>query len=173
MVYFVFGHLRYNYWIEQNDYINPGIRSSQTILGIETSEDPSIVKTYRRSGTLKENLKALKMYESKKVSIPFSYDYAGSNENNHYFTYGKNSQYVFILQGKINWTKKKRELVGFEFSLTDERFKDIGFYSEPNIIFDSLSLPETEQRVLADIDVNDALSINEMISGWNFGRQFY
>lgn len=32
-VYFFFGHLEYRYWIEQNDYISPGIRSFETILG--------------------------------------------------------------------------------------------------------------------------------------------
>lgn len=173
LVYFLWGHLTYNYWVEQNEYITPGIRSYQTILGIETSEDPSIVRSYRRSGSLKDNLLALEMYEAEQVTRPFDYTYAGSQESNHYFTYGDEDQYVFTLQGEINWTDNERELVGFEFRLTDERFADIGFYNEPDIIFDSLSLPESEQKELSDIDINDALSINDMIGGWNFGRQFY
>jgi len=113
------------------------------------------------------------MYEAEQVTIPFSYTYAGSQESNHYFTYGDEDQYVFTLQGDINWTDGERELVGFEFRLVDERFEDIGFYNEPDIIFDSLSLPESEQQALSDIDTNGALSINDMIGGWNFGRQFY
>lgn len=173
VLYFVWGHVSYNYWVEQHEYITPGIRSHATILGIEISESPAIVRSYRRSGSLKENLLALDMYESETVSIPFTYTYAGSQENNHYFTYGDEDQYVFTLQGDINWTDSERELVGLEFTLTDERFEDIGFYNEPDIIFDSLSLPESEQKELSDIDTNDALSINEMIGGWNFGRQFY
>lgn len=173
LLYFVWGHFTYNQWVEQHDYITPGIRSHATILGIETYEDPAIVRSYRRSGSLKDNLLALDMYEAERVTLPFSYTYAGSSENNHYFTYGDEDQYVFTLQGDINWTEDERELVGFQFRLTDDRFEDIGFYNEPDIIFDSLSLPESEQKELADINTNDAISINEMIGGWNFGRQFY
>lgn len=173
LLYFVWGHFTYNYWVEQNEYITPGIRSYQTILGIETSEDPSIVRAYRRSNSLKDNLLALDMYVAERVSTPFNYTYAGSQEANHYFTYGDEDQYVFKLQGDINWTDNDRELVGYEFRLTDDRFEDIGFYNEPDIIFDSLSLPESEQRDLADIDTFEAISITEMIGGWNFGRQFY
>ncbi|OJF90305.1 hypothetical protein [Alkalibacterium sp. 20] len=173
ILYFAWGQSTYNHWVEQNEYITPGIRSHSSILGIETSEDPAIVKAYRRSNSLKDNLLELDMYEAEKVSIPFSYAYAGSQEANHYFTYGDEDQFVFKMQGEINWTEEERELVGFAFSLTDERFEEIGFYNEPDTIFDSLSLPESEQRELTDIDIHDAVPITEMISGWNFGRQFY
>ncbi|SFC61137.1 hypothetical protein SAMN04488102_11325 [Alkalibacterium subtropicum] len=172
-LYFIWGHLTYDHWVEQNEYITPGIRPYQTIVGIRTSEDPSIVRAYRRSDTLKENLLALDMYEAERVTRPFDYTYAGSMGNTHYFTYGDEDQYVFALQGEINWTESERELIGYEFSLTDERFEDIGFYNAPDIIFDSLSLPKSERKELADIDTNDALSINDMIGDWNFGRQFY
>lgn len=174
LLYFAWGHFTYNEWVNQNEYINPGIRSHASILGIETSEDPSIVRAYRRSNSLKENLLALSMYEATEVTRPFPYDYAGSTESNHYFTYGDENQYIFKMQGEINWTDDERELVGYEFRLTDDRFVDLGFYNEPDTIFDSLSLPESEQKELSDaIDVNEAISIMEMIPGWNFGRQFY
>ncbi|GEK91098.1 hypothetical protein [Alkalibacterium kapii] len=171
--YFIYGHLSCNDWIEQNEHIDPGVRASQTILGIETREDPTIVKAYRRSDSLKENLLALDMYEAEEVTRPFDYDYAGAKGDNHYFTYGKEDQYVFILQGEIDWSENQRELKGIKFTLTDKRFGNIGFYSEPDVVFDSLSLPKSEQRELGDVDLNSAISINEMISGWNFGRQFY
>ncbi|MDZ7836393.1 MAG: hypothetical protein U5K84_14690 [Alkalibacterium sp.] len=99
--------------------------------------------------------------------------YAGSTETTHYFTYGDEEQFVFKLQGELNWTDGERELVGYAFQLTDERFADIGFYNEPDIIFDSLSLPASDQTELIDVDTNDAIPITEMIGGWNFGRQFY
>lgn len=172
-LYFVWGQFTYDRWVEQNEYITPGIRSQSSILGIKTYEDPAIVKVYRRSNSLKENLLALDMYEAEKVSTPFPYTYAGSQEANHYFTYGDEDQFVFKMQGELNWTEDERELVGFEFRLTDERFEDIGFYNEPDTIFDSLSLPESEKRALTDLDIYDAIPITEMISGWNFGRQFY
>ncbi|MER2063658.1 MAG: hypothetical protein ABS873_03345 [Alkalibacterium sp.] len=173
LLYFLWGHVSYNYWIEQNEYITPGIRTHQSILGIELSESPAIVRSYRRSNSLKDNLMALDMYEAEKISRPFTYTYAGSSENNHYFTYGDEDQYVFTLQGQINWTEGERELVGYAFQLTDERFADIGFYDEPDIIFESLSLPRSEQAEVLDVNTNDAISITEMIGGWNFGRQFY
>jgi len=173
LLYFGWGHATYSHWVDQNEYISPGIRSRETILGIETTEDPAIVRAYRRSDSLKENLLALDMYEAEKVSRPFAYTYAGSTESTHYFTYGDEEQFVFKLQGELNWTDGERELVGYAFQLTDERFADIGFYNEPDIIFDSLSLPTSDQTELGEVDTNNAIPINDMIGGWNFGRQFY
>ncbi|WP_161878486.1 hypothetical protein [Alkalibacterium sp. MB6] len=167
------GHYQNQYWLEQNEFVTPGIREFNYVLGYRNNEDASIVRSYRRSSNLAEQLSFLDMYEGERTTRPFDYPYLGSEGNVHYFTYGEDNQYVFTYQGDIHWTEDERELVGWRYHLTDGRFEELGFHNEFDIIFDSLSLPKEEQKELEEYDAYTAVTIEEMIGGWNFGRQFY
>lgn len=169
--YFIYGHMEYGYWVEQNDYIHPGIREYSYILGIQTDEEPAIVQAYQRSSSLNENLSELDMYEPEYVVQSFSYRYLGSQEGTHYFSFGEDDQYAFRIRGDINWTESEREINGWSFNLTDERFESIGFTSRFDIIFDSLSLPEDEQRDLESLSNYQVMPIRDVFSGWIFGNQ--
>lgn len=171
--YFVWGHTRYNDWIAQNDYINPGVREFNYVLGMQSNEDPSMVRLYRRSDSLPENLAALEMYEGDQITRPFSYPYLGFEGGLHYFAYGKEEEYAFTYQGDIQWTEEERAIHGWQYKLVDDRFEQIGFVNEFDIIFDTISLPESEQGELDSLDTTYIVPIEEMYGGWIFGRQFY
>lgn len=170
--YSVVGHLTHSSWLGQNDYIHPGIRDRSTILGYETTEDPSIVNVYRRSDTLGDNLSSLNMYESEQVTRSFPYNYIGSRENQHFFSYGENDDFIFRLDGLVYWSADENRLIGNEYRLTDERFESIGFYNEHHVIFEALYLSE-EERPVDNSLTHSTESVTSMISGWLFGRQFY
>lgn len=172
-VYFVWGHTRYNDWIAQNNYINPGVRKHTYILGMQSDEDPAMIGVYQRSDSLPRNLNALMMYEREERSIPFSYTYLGHDGGLHYFAYGEDDQYAFTYQGDIRWTEEERAIHGWEYYLVDERFEEIGFINGFDIIFSGLSLPDSEQGALDSLDTNYIVPIEEMYGGWIFGRQFY
>lgn len=172
VAYSAVGHLTHRGWLSQNEYIHPGVRDRATILGLETTEDPAIVNAYRRSATLGENLTALDMYESARVTRGFHYDYIGSRDNQHYFTYGETDEFIFRMDGEVNWSEDENRLIGNEYRLTDERFLDIGFYNEHQVIFEVLHLTEEEKEVETDMTQSPE-SVTNMIGGWLFGRQFY
>ena len=171
--YSAVGHLTHRTWLSQNDYIHPGIRDRATIIGFETSEDPAIVNAYRRSATLGENLGNLDMYDSERVTRSFPYEYIGSlGGDQHYFTYGETDEFVFRMDGQVYWSEEEDMLVGHEYRLTDERFEDIGFYNEHQVIFDALYLTVEEKEVDTDL-THSPETVTNMIGGWLFGRQFY
>lgn len=170
--YGFFGHLSHQNWLSQNDYIHPGVRERSTILGYETSEDPAIVNAYRRSATLGDNLAGLEMYESEEVTRSFPYEYIGSRGDQHFFTYGESEEFVFRMDGLVYWSEEEDMLVGQEYRLTDERFIDIGFYNEHQVIFEALYLTEEEKEVDTELTQSPE-NVSNMIGGWLFGRQFY
>ncbi|MCC5894013.1 MAG: hypothetical protein JJU16_00995 [Alkalibacterium sp.] len=169
--YFIYGHLEYNAWVEQNDYIHPGIRKHSYILGIQTDEDDQLVQAFQRASSLYGNLTELDMYEAEKVTLPFSYEYLGSQEDTHYFSFGEDDQYAFRIRTSVNWTEDVREIQGWRFKLTDDRFEPIGFTREFDFFFDSLYLPADEQRELQDLSGFQMISTGDMFSGWIFGDQ--
>ena len=171
--YFAWGHTRYNEWIAQNDYLNPGIRAFSFILGMQTNEDPAMVRLYRRTGSLPENLDALEMYEGEERSFPFGYTYMGYEGGLHYFSYGDDNQYAFTYQGDIQWTEEERAIQGWDYRLVDDRFEQLGFMNDFDIIFKAILLPESEKRELDAVDTAYVVTIEEMYEGWLFGRQFY
>ncbi|KWX82145.1 hypothetical protein AXF24_12645 [Streptococcus pneumoniae] len=125
--YFIYGHNEYSYWVEQNDHIHPGIRKHTYILGIQTDEDEQLVQAFQRASTVQRNLTELDMYEAEKVVQAFNYNYLGSRDETHYFSFGEDDQYAFRIRTDINWTDDTREIQAWQFQLTDERFETIGF----------------------------------------------
>lgn len=169
--YFIYGHMEYGHWVEQNDAIHPGIRGHSYILGIQSDEDDQLVQAFQRASSLYGNLTELDMYEAEKVNRPFTYDYLGSRNETHYFSLGKDNQYAFRIRTDINWTEEMREIQGWHFRLTDDRFETIGFTREFAIIFDSLFLPVDEKKELKDLSGFQMISTGDIFSGWIFGNQ--
>ena len=172
LVYGLWAHQSHNFWLDQNDYIHPGIRDRATIFGMETHEDPAIASAYRRSESLGENLTQLEMYEDEEVTRDFPYTYVGSNGSQHYFSHGEDDAYTFRLDGVVHWSEDSNYLIGREHRLVDEQFEDIGFYNEHHIIFEALHLTDDEQEVDPS-RMENYYSVTDMIGGWLFGRQFY
>lgn len=130
VVYFVNGHMNYQFWVDQNEFINSGIKEYSFILGMKNEEEPQIVKSSGRSNRLYANLSELKMYERTTVTQPFNHDYVGSRGNDHYFSFGEDNQYVYRIRGEINWESENSEIRGTVFSLIDERYQDLGFIDD-------------------------------------------
>lgn len=169
--YFIYGHNEFSYWVEQNDHIHPGIRKHTYILGIQTDEDEQLVQAFQRASSVQRNLTELDMYEAEKVVQAFNYNYLGSRDETHYFSFGEDDQYAFRIRTDINWTDDTREIQGWQFQLTDERFETIGFTRQFNTFFDSLYLPVDEQRELQDLTGFQMVSTEDIFSGWTFGSQ--
>lgn len=170
--YFVWGHAKYNAWVEANEYINPGIREHTYIMGMKSPEDPSMVRVYRRSNALYKNVSALEMYTGEKVQRDFVYPYLGSRGEVHYFAYGDEEQYAFTYRGDIEWTDDERVMNGWRFNLIDDQFEEIGFYNEFDIIFESIALKRDEQKELDAVNTAYVVTIEEMFAGWIFDMQF-
>ena len=171
LLYFVFGHLRYSFWVEQNEYIHPGIREYTYILGIRSDEDRQVIRAQRQSPSLYRQLNALEKYEADARVQPMIYDYLGSRDDTHYFSFGDEDQYAFRIRGTVEWTQGEREVHGWQFRLTDDRFETLGFAKDFDIIFDVLLLPETEQRELADLSDYRMTAISEVYPNWIFPNQ--
>ncbi|TVP89636.1 hypothetical protein [Alkalibacterium sp.] len=169
--YFLFGHFQYRQWVQQNDFIHPGIREYSYILGIRTDEDRGLVRVFRRSSNIYGQMSELDMYEARTVEEDFPYNYLGSRDSTHYFSFGEDEQFAFRIRGDVTWTEDRRELVGTEFHLTDERFETIGFvpYSAP--IFETVYLPEEEQRELVNLSDYQIVSVSRLYAEWIFPNQ--
>ncbi|MDZ7835486.1 MAG: hypothetical protein U5K84_09420 [Alkalibacterium sp.] len=173
VLYFIGGHINYRYWVEQNDYINPGIREYSYLFGIRNEEEPETVEIYKNSDELYSNLSSLNMYESHQISQSFDYTYYGSQSGTHYFLFGEEEEYVFRIRGEINWTGGHKEMTGQVFHLSDDRYQDIGFIPEFNTIFESVSLPENEQREIGSLKEYQVVEIEDVFSDWVFSNQRY
>lgn len=169
--YFVLGHFQYRDWIQQNEFIHPGIREHSYILGIQSDEDSALVRQFRRSANIYDQMTELDMYESKPVEEDFPYAYLGSRENTHYFSFGEDEQFAFRIRGELSWTDGRREITGTKFSLTDDRFESIGFVPQSAPIFETLYLPEHEERELTNLSDYQLVSVSRLYAEWIFPSQ--
>lgn len=168
-LYVIFGHRRYNFWIEQNQYTNPGIRTQRVVLGITFDEEPLMAELDRNSSSLSERLSQLDIYESTEVKEAFPYPYLGSISRSHYFAFGDENQYPFRVVGELNWTEDERALVGKTHVLKEEQFESIGFINDYPILFESISLPREEQRELEEsFDTRSLYPVEDMYTDWIF-----
>lgn len=170
-VYFAVGHFQYRNWIQQNEFIHPGIREHSYILGIRTDEDSALVRQFRRSSNIYNQMTELDMYESKPVEEDFPYAYLGSRDSTHYFSFGEDEQFAFRIRGELSWTDERREISGTQFSLTDDRFDSIGFVPQSAPIFETLYLPEDEQRELTNLSDYQLVSVSRLYAEWIFPNQ--
>lgn len=170
--YFAFGHFQYREWIQQNEFIHPGIREYSYIFGIRTDEDRGLVRLFRRSSNIYTQMTELDMYESDPLEIEFPYTYLGSRDSTHYFSFGEDEQFAFRIRGELSWTEDdRREMTGTEFYLTDDRFESIGFVPQSAPIFETLYLPEEEQRELSNLSDYQLVSVSRLYAEWIFPNQ--
>lgn len=168
-LYGIWGHSTYNFWLEDNEHINPGIRTQRVVLGRELYEDGNMVNIHKRSSALAEKLDQLDLYESITVKRELPYTYIGSRSPSHFFAFGEENQYVFRIIGEINWTEGERELVGKHFQLKDDAFETIGFINDYGILFDSIFLPASEKKELDGyVNSHDLYPIIDLFPEWTF-----
>lgn len=172
--YFVNGHMTYDYWVEQNEYINPGIRDVTYFLGWRNEEEPETVSMHREATAdwMFEDLKELDMYESEIISEPFNFTYLGSESDTYYFSFGEEDDYVFRIRGEVKWNDRTNEIKGWNFSLKDEQFETIGFQNKFNYTFQSLSITE-EQKELERDNTETVIQIMDVYQDWIFSDQRY
>lgn len=168
--YLVSGHIGNSHWLEQNNYITPGIRSHTYILGMQSDEDPELVRYFGQSGTLSERLSALDMYQAEEVSEPFPYTYIGTRDRTHYFAFGENERFAFRIRGEVTWHAPESVIRGRRYQLTDERFTSIGFVQSDRITFESLSLAEAEQEP-DDLSAYQMVEVQNVYGSWIFSDQ--
>lgn len=169
-IYGMWGHRQYSSWHDQSQYIHPGIRSFDFTLKMRSIEDPSLVQTLRKSTSLRHNLSHLEIYEDEIVTQPFDYDYLGQQGDRHYFAISEYN--VFYVRIDVDTSPDPTYIEARRYRLTDERFEELGFYNEHELIVDRIVVNEEEYQNAANEWPLQARSIGEFDIGLNFGQQY-
>jgi len=159
----LFGHQRYNPYLEQAALMNPLIRDRERILGFDKLVWGTERRMYQDLNDL-EALRKLKMYEEEPVKEYL--DYLGSDGYVHYFSDGKRTmKYI----GEVQYFNEETHLSGVQFSLIDPQFQDIGFQDSLNAMAETVKINESERNKTFSPESSYGVHLLEdSIRGWNF-----
>lgn len=155
LVFSVWEHIKYQHWIEQSAYVNPGVRNQREIMGSVVLEDPKMALAYQKID-LREQYSQLDMYRVREESRELSNRYLGLRDNRHYFTLGSDERYAFWYTGDVEFTNETTHITGVSFELNDDRFEQLGFTpSTPNyletIYINQEAFDQAEQDIPSEV----------------------
>lgn len=162
----LFGHAKYHSYLEQASLINALVRDRQPRLNTYVYYGASEKNYYIDLNDL-DSLRQLEMYQEKQIIEPITY--LGEDKYFHYFErsdgklFKKNRDIYF--QDDINTA----QLVGSQFELMDDDFKQIGFFNPNRIMFDYIGIPKTQEGIIFEPEDNSKIPTAETgIRHWNF-----
>lgn len=170
ITYGVWGHIRYQDWLVENESITPGIRTHEMFMGFRSVEENEVIRLSRESASLGAYLSQSTLYDAETVSEPFDYKYLGSTENDvHYFEY--EDERVIHVRGSVEFTGEATYLEGAEYHLVDEQFEEIGFINDHDIIFERVVINEQDAEEAPQEWAHVTQSIEDIFTEWHFGSQ--
>lgn len=169
LLYGMWGHRQYQEWLIENEFVTPGTRTFERFMGFRREEDDEVVRLYRESSSLGDVLSQSTLYEAQTVVEPLEYRYLGSNENNvHYFEH--DDERVIHIRGEADFTGEETYLEGAEYHLVDERFEEIGFLNDHDVMFERVIINEQEAEEAPQEWHHVTQPIEDIFTGWHFGR---
>ncbi|WP_208559400.1 hypothetical protein [Marinilactibacillus kalidii] len=162
------GHDTYGFWLEQFNYINPGVRSQKKIMGTVIVENPSLVSNYQ-GVDLSDHYQSLEMYQREEVRQAINHPYLGELNGRHYFAIGKEEQYAFWYRGDVAFTQEKSYMQGTQFRLNDPRFEQLGFTPITPNYLETIYINQEEADQAKDEFPSKVLPFSSGISDWITG----
>lgn len=162
----IFLHMHYRPYLDQAGLINPLIRDREPSFIGYTYYGSSEEGFYSNFNDL-ESLRKSVLYKEERVSQ--SVTYLGVGDYFHYFTRPDGEIFKQSRDVVFNEDASQTQLVGSQFTLVDETFKEIGFKNPENAMFEYLEIPLSEQGKTYHPEYDPQIPIaEERLRLWNF-----
>lgn len=159
-------HMHYRPYLDQASLANPLIRDREPNFTGYTYYGSGEEGFYSNFNDL-ESLRKSVLYEEKRVAQPVTY--LGVGDYFHYFTRPDGEIFKQSRNVVFNEDAPQTQLVGSQFTLVDESFKEIGFKNPKNTMFEYLEIPTSEQGKTYQPEYDPQIPVaEERLRLWNF-----